>query len=352
MSPYPASSCPSPGIVSSSSSPPPAAAAAPPPPAAGAAGPRPPARPWTGTWAGRGERQCHTGPGCHPHTAGGSLSLHCSFPGPQGLPSPSWVPPFHPWIPQTSPLPPRGLFAPCLPALLSLLGSLCATQWSPQPSLFPPKVLLGIHQASPSPSCVSTTFHVPSLAHLLCTLPSPPALPASSHDPSRCPLALPASFWGPSASPSFSALPVPSWGPPCSVPTNIHPSSREKLLFLLPPWLLPPLLPSSLPAAPPRTAAAPGSEARYQQHSQRPECPGTTPQAPGSPWGHSQPSPIHPFLTFSFFRAFSSSSSAFRASRSFRDLESFPLPGDKLPRKTAGNKTPDTALGIPNLQGV
>lgn len=95
----------------------------------------------------------------------------------------------------------------------------------------------------------------------------------------------------------------------------------------------------------------PGSEARYQQHSQRSECPGTTLQGPGFPWSHSQPSPIHPFLTFSFFRAFSSSSSAFRASRSFRDLESFPLPGDKLPRKTARNKTPDTALGDPQPPG-
>lgn len=41
-----------------------------------------------------------------------------------------------------------------------------------------------------------------------------------------------------------------------------------------------------------------------------------------------------PLLTFSFFSAFSSSSSNFLESRSFRDFESLPLLGDKLPRKT------------------
>lgn len=61
----------------------------------------------------------------------------------------------------------------------------------------------------------------------------------------------------------------------------------------------------------------------------------------------SQPSPLCPLLTFSFFSAFSSSSSAFRESLSFRDFESLPLLGDKLPSKTKRNQAPNTAPGSP-----
>lgn len=113
-------------------------------------------------------------------------------------------------------------------------------------------------------------------------------------------LALPAS----SGAPLYPQVPSPPWCPPCCVPANIHtPSKGKKFLLLLLPWLLPPLLLSSWPAAPPRTAAVPGSEARYQHHSQERESilcnhsPGT-----GSPWSTI---PIQALSTLSSLSLFS-----------------------------------------------